>query len=281
VRAAVPLLVPPALLALVVLGRLFLRQDSFVFRPSGRLDRTPADVGLNYEEVRLGGADGARPRAWWLPAAGSEQAVVYFHGSDGNLSRELAVARFLAGLGVNALMVEYPGYGGDGRRPSERGCYRTGEAAWDFVRHRAEPDRVVLYGMSLGAAVATYLAAGRRCGGLVIHSGFTSVPDLAARLYPYLPVRIFCRTRMDNLRRIADCTAPVLMIHSEDDEHIPVGDARRLYRRAPGPKRFVAIRGSHFAGSWRHQPAVLDAWRELLGRRTGSWTAAGTEDQGA
>jgi fermentation-respiration switch protein FrsA (DUF1100 family) len=272
VRAAALLLLPPALLALVLLTRLFLRQDRIVFRPSGPAGRTPAAAGLAYEEVRIGAA----PRGWWLPAAGSEQAVVYFHGSDGNLGQELAVAGFLAALGVNALLVEYPGYGGDGGRPTERGCYAAGEAAWDFTRRRGfAADRIVLYGVSLGAAVATYLAAARPCGGLVVHSGFTSVPDLAARRYPYLPVRPFCRTRMDSLRRIGDCAAPVLVIHSEDDEHIPVTHARRLFDRAPGPKRFVAIRGSHFGAAWRHQPAVADAWRELLSRRTGSWSVAG------
>ena len=205
-RAAVPLVVS-SVLPVLILSRLFIRQNSIVFRPSAPLDRTPADCGVRYDEVRLSGSDGSRLRAWWLPAEQSEQVVVYFHGSGGNLSLELPVVRFLAALGVNALLVEYPGYGGDGGRPSERGCYLAGEAAWEFVVRRRgfAAEQVILFGMSLGAAVATYLAAGRRCGGLVIHSGFTSVPDLAARLYPYLPVRPFCRTRMDNLRRIGRC----------------------------------------------------------------------------
>jgi pimeloyl-ACP methyl ester carboxylesterase len=201
--------------------------------------------------------------------------VVYFHGSDGDLTREVPVARFLHTLGVNALLVEYPGYCGDGARPSERGCYLAADAGWEHVvRQRAvNPQQIILFGHSLGGAAATYLAARTACGGLVIHSGFTSVPDLAARVFPYLPVRPFCRTRMDSLARIGLCRAPVLMIHSADDEHVPIDNARRLYGRAPGPKRFIVLRGSHWGTPWQNQSPVLDAWRQLLGSRTASWEA--------
>src|SRR5439155_12382196 len=104
-RAAVPLVVT-SVLPVLILSRLFIRQNSIVFRPSAPLDRTPADCGVRYDEVRLSGSDGSRLRAWWLPAEQSEQVVVYFHGSDGNLTLELPVVRFLAALGVNALLVE-------------------------------------------------------------------------------------------------------------------------------------------------------------------------------
>lgn len=269
---ALLLLVPPTA-AVVLLARLFLGQQRRVFRPSGRTGRTPADSGIAYEEVRLACADGSTPRAWWVPAPGADRTVVYFHGSDGNLAHEVPVAGFARVLGVNALMVEYPGYGADGGRPSEHGCYRVADAGWDFVvRQRAvDPHRVILFGHSLGGAVAAYLAAREPCGGLVLHGGFTSVPDLAARMYPYLPVRPFCRTRLNSLERIGRCRAPVLVVHSAHDDHIPLDDALRLYRRARGPKRLVVLHGSHRGHSWRHQPAVVAAWRELIDRRTDSW----------
>jgi uncharacterized protein len=107
------------------------------------------------------------------------------------------------------------------------------------------------------------------------------VPDLAARMYPYLPVRWFCRIRMDSLERIGRCRAPVLMVHSIDDEHIPIDNVQRLYRRAPGPKRFVVLRGSHRGNSWQHQPPVLQAWCQLLDRRTTSWEISNGGDQRA
>jgi uncharacterized protein len=279
---ALLLLIPPAVLAFF-LARLFFGQGARVFRPSRQVGPTPADSGIAYEQVRLVCADGSNAPAWWVPAPRSGWTVVYFHGSDGNLTHEVPVARFLHALGVNALLVEYPGYGAGGARPSEHGCYRVAEAGWDFVvREKAsDPHRTVLFGHSLGGAVATYLASRSPCGGLVIHSGFTSVPDLAARMYPYLPVRWFCRIRMDSLERIDRCRAPVLMVHSADDEHIPIDNAQRLYRRAPGPKRFVVLRGPHRGNSWQHQPPVLQAWRQLLDRRTTSWETSDGGDQRA
>jgi pimeloyl-ACP methyl ester carboxylesterase len=284
--AAFLLLIPAVvlLLLLLALGRLFVRQDSLIFRPSRQLGRrTPADYALPYEDLHLVGRDGNRVSAWWIPSPHSHQAVVFFHGSDGNLAHEFRTARFLNSLGVSALLVEYPGYGADRSRPSEDGCYRAAEAAWDLVvDHKSfAPDQVILFGFSLGTAVATHLAAQRTCAGLVLHSGFTSVPDLAARIYPWLPVRPFCRTKMDSLRRIQRCRAPLLMIHSRDDEHIPIDNARRLYQRAPGRKRFVTLCGSHFGSSWPNQPEVIEAWRQLLTRQTASWEVGHAGDPDA
>jgi fermentation-respiration switch protein FrsA (DUF1100 family) len=269
----VVLLSIPAVVALLALGRLFLRQDSLVFRPSGRLDRTPADYALPYEDLCLVGGDGSGVSGWWIPSRPGGQTVIFFHGSEGNLAHGLPTARFLNSLGVNALLVEYPGYGADASRPSEDGCYQVAEAAWDLVVEQKSfaPGQVILFGFSLGTAVATYLAARRACAGLVLHSGFTSVPDLAARSYPWLPVRLFCRTKMNSLERIQQSRAPLLMLHSRDDEQIPIDNARRLYRRAPGRKRFVTLCGSHGGGSWPYQPGVLEAWRQLLTRQTASW----------
>jgi pimeloyl-ACP methyl ester carboxylesterase len=269
----VVLLSIPALVVAAGLVRLFLRQDSLVFRPSRPLDRTPADYALPYEDLRLAGGDGSGISGWWIPNPSSRQVVIFFHGSEGNLAHGLPTARFLHSLGVNALLVEYPGYGADASRPSEDGCYRAAEAAWELVVREKSfaPGEVILFGFSIGTAVATYLAAGRACAGLVLHSAFTSVPDLAARSYPWLPVRPFCRTKMNSLERIRQSRAPLLMIHSRDDEHIPIDNARRLYRRAPGRKRFVTLGGAHGGGSWPYQDGVLEAWRQLLTRQTASW----------
>jgi pimeloyl-ACP methyl ester carboxylesterase len=265
------------LLAAVVvpLARLFLRQDRLIFRPGPVLDRTPASIGLRYEELVLPAPDGGGVPAWWIAAGPDAPAVVYFHGSDGNITRELNAVQFLHALGVNVLLVEYDGYGGDGRRPNESGCYRTVDAAWDHllgVRGFPE-DRVILFGHSLGAAVAARGAAGRSCGGLVLESGFTSVPDLAARAYPYLPVRPFLRTRLNALESVRHSRCAVLVIHSQDDEHIPYDLGRRLYEEARTTKKLVTLRGSHFSRAWQRSAESTAAWRELLTHDFVTWAA--------
>jgi fermentation-respiration switch protein FrsA (DUF1100 family) len=123
----------------------------------------------------------------------------------------------------------------------------------------------------LGCAVGTYLTSKKKCGGLVLQSGFTSVPDMAARLYPFLPVRYFCLTQMNSLKRIAQCSCPLLLLHSTSDEHIPIAHSERVYRRAKEPKKFVRCPGSHASGAWQHSQEVRQAWEEILCGNTDDW----------
>jgi len=265
--------------AAVPLVRLFARQDRMVFRPQPGQDRSPASIGIDYTELRLAAGDDAGVAAWWVAGAEDAPVVVYFHGSAGNLTYELPVVQFLHSLGVNSLLVEYVGYDGDGQRPSEAGCYRTAEAAWEHVTlYRGfAADRVILFGHSLGAAVAAHSAIGRACAGLVLQSGFTSVGDLAAHAYPYLPVRPFVRTRMNALEAVGRCPCSVLVIHSSDDEHIPYQHGLRLYGEARTTKKLVTLRGSHFGHNWQGLPEVEAAWRELVARDFATWTSVRDE----
>jgi pimeloyl-ACP methyl ester carboxylesterase len=273
VDVALVVLVAVALAALPLV-RLFARQDRMVFRPGRVLDRRPATIGIAYEELRLPAGEGMHVTAWWVAGAEDAPVVVYLHGSAGNLTHELPVVQFLHSLGVNSLLVEYVGYDGDGRRPSEEGCYRTASAALEHVtvERGFADDRVILFGHSLGAAVAARSAAGRRCAGLVLQSGFTSVGDLAARAYPYLPVRPFVRTRLNALAAVGRCPCSVLVIHSLEDEHIPYEHGLRLFEQAPAPKKLVTLRGSHFGHSWQGLPEVQAAWHELVAQDFATWT---------
>jgi pimeloyl-ACP methyl ester carboxylesterase len=260
--------------ALFYLVRLYLRQDKLVFRPTRSTARDPSQYGFPFCDLQLALSDGSRVRSWWIPNAESNQAVIFFHGSDGNITHELPTVQFLYSLPVNVLVVEYPGYEMNGVRPSERGCYLAAEAAWHFLIQEKgfDSNRAILYGQSLGGAVATYLCASHAsCGGLVIQSGFTSVPDLAAYIYPYLPVRVFCYTRMDSLQRIAHCTCPLLIIHSQEDEHIPIQQAQRLFHHALSAKKFVTIRGLHSGFRWQLRPEIRAAWLELLRGEVQIW----------
>lgn len=252
---------------------------ALVFKPSRRDLGSPADLRMPYEDLDLTGAGGARFHAWWIPARagadGDRPAVLFLHGTRGNLGAQLPVLRFLHSLGVDLLAFDYPGYGRSPGRPSEEGCLRAAEAAWEHLRARRPGARAVLYGRSLGCALAAYLATREPCAGLVFHGGFTSVPDLAADLYPRLPVRLFCRVRLDALRWIAECRSPLLVLHGRQDRFIPLAHALRIYGRAAVPKRFVPLAGGHDDEGWMHNPAVRAALAEMLEGRAAAWPVDG------
>lgn len=247
---------------------------ALVFKPSRRDLGSPADLRLPFEDLKIPCASGW-VHGWWIPRkAGTERdapAVLFLHGTRGNLGAQLPMLRFLHSLGVDLLAFDYPGYGRSPGTPSEAGCLAAAEAAWNLLRARRPDSRVILYGRSLGCALAAFLASREPCEGLVFHGGFTSVPDLAADLHPRLPVRPFCRVRLDALGWIAGCRSPLLVLHGRQDRFIPFAHALRVYERAPVPKRFVPLAGGHDDEGWMHSPAIREALAGMLAGRAGSW----------
>jgi pimeloyl-ACP methyl ester carboxylesterase len=258
---------------LIVLGRLYFRQGKLIFRPGPILSHTPQDYKMPFEELKLLSPKGTPISAWWIPCKASDKVVIFFHGSDSNITCEIPTLWFLYSLRVNVLAVEYPGYGLDGSKASERGCYQAAWAAWNFLveTKKFSPESIILFGHSLGGAISVYLAAEKPCGGLVVQSSFTSVPDLAAKIYPYLPVRLFVHTKMNSLAKIDRIQCPLLILHSETDEHIPIEHARELFEKANPPKKFIAFYGPHFGNHWLRNPAIHRAWKELVAGETEAW----------
>jgi uncharacterized protein len=245
-----------SLLAALALGYagllllVYLLQDRLLYFPTRAIDATPADAGLAYEEVRLRAADGVELQAWFVPAADPRGTVLFFHGNAGNLSHRVPTLRFFHRLGYGTLLPSYRGYAGSGGSPSERGLYLDAEAAWRYLveERGVPPAEVVLFGRSLGGAVAAWLATEHAPGALVLESTFTSVPELAAEHYPFLPVRLLARSHFPTERRLPGVRAPVLVVHSRADEVIPFHHSRRLWEAAPEPKSFLEISGGHNEG---------------------------------
>jgi uncharacterized protein len=158
--------------------------------------------------------------------------------------------RIFHDLGLSVLIFDYRGYGRSEGRPSEQGTYLDAEAAWVHltVDREINPGNIVLFGRSLGGAVAARQAAVDTPAALILESVFTSVPDLAARYYRFIPVRLLSRFRYDTLAAVRKVSCPVLVIHSPNDEIIPYENGRRLYEAAGEPKSFLALRGSHNEG---------------------------------
>lgn len=229
---------------------LFLRQDGLVYYPDlpGRAyEATPGNYRLPYEDVTLTTSDGIRLAAWFVPAEHPRGALLYAHGNAGNISHRLDAIKLFHDLGLSVLIFDYRGYGRSSGKPGEEGTYRDAEAAWQHLtaQRGIAPGHIVVFGESLGASVAAHLAAQHRPGALILASAFTSVLDLAADLYPLLPVRWITRYRYDTLRYLQNTHAPVLVAHSREDEIIPFNHGRALYENAHEPKQFLELRGGH------------------------------------
>jgi fermentation-respiration switch protein FrsA (DUF1100 family) len=230
----------------VVLRRLVSR---FLFHPVGHArDWLPPPPGLHVEDLDLASADGTRLHAWWATPSGWQPehgALLYCHGNAGNLShRGEGIRRWLDLFGMGVLIFDYPGYGKSGGRPTEAGCYAAADAAYDWLLAAGVPgDKVLLYGGSLGGAVAIDLASRRPHRALVLVAVFSSLEDMARKLFPWLPTRWLVRDQWDNLAKIRLCTHGVFIAHGTADRVVPYEQGERLYAAAPEPRQFFPMSG--------------------------------------
>ncbi len=232
---------------LLLTGVLFFGQRSLLFHP----DRTPPDAGeLRSEGFRplpVATEDGLSLTAWHRPAVAGRPTVVLFQGNGGHLGHRILLGEPLARMGFGLVLAPYRGFGGASGQPSEDGFYRDGRAT--LAALGLAPERVALWGESLGGGVATKLAAeaaaaGHPVSGVILQASFTSVPDMAAMLYPYLPARWLVRDPFDNLSRIGSIGAPVLIAHGERDPVVPIAHGRKLFDAAKGPKQAFFVPGA-------------------------------------
>jgi hypothetical protein len=234
--------------------------------PGRKLIMTPEYAGLDFEDVRIPTADGVSLHGWFIPGE-SERVLLFFHGNAGNISHRLDSIRQFHQLGLSVLIIDYRGYGESGGRTTEAGIYRDAEAAWDYLTgaRGVQPEQVILFGRSLGASVAAWLAARRQPLALIVESSFSSVPDIGQELYPWLPVRWLSRLRHATAEYIREVRCPVLVIHSRDDEIIPFHHGQAIFDAAPEPRDFVALHGSHNDGFIRDQQTYLQGLSAFLG----------------
>jgi hypothetical protein len=244
-------------------------ERTFIYFPERRLAATPADLGLEFEDLRFRAADGTRLHGWLVPGGG-EHPLLWFHGNAGNIGDRVALLCDLhRELGVSIFILEYRGYGDSEGTPSEAGLYLDAEAALNTLAERlAIPaGRVVLFGQSLGAAVGVELASHHPPAGLILESPFTSVADMAKHHYPWLPIWPLLRSRFDSLARIASVSAPLLLIHGADDEIVPPRIGEKLFAAAPEPKQLLLIAGAgHNDAALVGRSQYFAALREFLAK---------------
>ena len=219
-------------------------EDHLLYFPLRRLDAFPADYGLRSEEISPIASDGVRLHGWWIHGGG-DRVLLLFHGNAGNVSHRLDRAKLFAErLGVDLFLVDYRGYGRSAGRPSEAGLYRDGFAIYDAALERGFPaERIVLFGESLGCAVAVEVALARPCAGVALETPFLSVPALARVHYPFVP-RFLVRSRYDTQSKIARVGSPKLLVAAALDDIAPASHARRLFELAKPPKELLVVPGA-------------------------------------
>lgn len=228
----------------------YFMQSSLVYFPTRDLEFTPSAYNLTHEDVLLDTVDGEKIHGWWVERADARGTLLFLHGNGGNLSHRLDSIRLFHDLGLSVLIIDYRGYGRSSGRPGEPGTYRDAEAAWKHLvgTRGIDPGRIVIYGESLGGAIATWLASRVGCGALFITAGFTSVADMGRHYYPYLPVRWLVRIHYPGIEHIPGARCPVLVMHSPADEIVPFDMGRRLFEAARSPKEFLELAGGHNDG---------------------------------
>lgn len=261
------LLVAGAYAALLVF--LFFSQSRLLYLPnlpSREVIATPEEVGLAYEPVTIVTEDGVSLDGWFIPARQSRGVLLFFHGNAGNISHRFDSLKIFNELGLATLILDYRGYGRSQGRPSEEGTYHDANAAWRYLteQRRIAGEDIVLFGRSLGAAIAAYLATKHTPRALIIESAFTSVPDIAAEVYPFLPARWLARFHYNTKAHLRSVSCPVLVVHSRDDDIIPFAHGRRLFTAANEPKQFLEIRGGHNDGIFVSRQSYVDGLDAFL-----------------
>jgi fermentation-respiration switch protein FrsA (DUF1100 family) len=234
------------ILALVI----YFMQSKFLYEPVREIPYSPAELGLDFEEIYFKTGDRIRLHGWFVPAANAQFTALYCHGNGGNMMYFLETVNFLNKLGVNCFVFDYRGYGSSQGKPNEDGTYLDARAAYKWLTKKKgiAPQQIILYGWSLGGSIAAYLATRVKPAGLVIESAFTSFRDIGREFYPYMPVKWFARFNYPTIDYVRKVKCPVLVIHSRNDEMIPFEFGLKIYDAANEPKQFVEIFGRHNDG---------------------------------
>jgi fermentation-respiration switch protein FrsA (DUF1100 family) len=246
--------------------------DRLIYFPIAEHDGSPAAIGLAHEDVWPVAGDGVKLHGWFVPGGEDAPGVLFLHGNAGNVSHRLDKLAVLHRLGLSVLMLDYRGYGRSEGSPDEPGLHRDAVAGYEELARRVPADRaILLYGESLGGAVATELATRREIAGLVLESTPSSILAVAKHHYPVLPVQLFLAARFDALSRVDRVTAPILVLHSTEDEIVPFTMAEAILAKAPEPKRMVRLRGGHndcfLVSSAAYEGALRDFLEQLRRER--------------
>lgn len=273
-RTVMNVLLWAAAIYCAVVALAYFAQSRLVFYPNlmGRaLSSDPTHIGLAFEDVNVTTEDGLSIHGWFIPADAPRGTVLFCHGNAGNIAHRLDSIQIFHQLRLNVLIFDYRGYGLSEGTPGEAGTYLDARAMWSHLTQErgVAPGDVILFGRSLGGAVAAELATRTTPGALVVESAFTSVPDLASKHYWFLPVRWLSRILYPTESFLSQVTVPTLIVHSREDEIVPFEHGQALYRAAGERKSMLEIRGNHNDGFVLSREAYTQGLDGFIDRHMG------------
>ncbi len=260
----------PVVLYAIVCFVAWFFQDRLVWYPGPPPTLTPAAIGAQFDDLELVTRDGATLHAWYVKAEHPRGAVLICHGNAGSIEDRLPLAQTFRLLGYDVLLFDYRQYGKSRGTLSEEGTYLDGEAALDLLAARGfDAAHTVIYGESMGGAIAIELAQRRPPAALIVEDTFTALADVGAEVYPWLPVRWISRTRYDSIAKIPNVRVPFLVAHSPEDGLVPFAHGERLFAAHPGPKQFLRTQGGHNGGGFLQRSEWVDEVARFLREHVG------------
>jgi len=225
-------------------------ESNLLFFPERDLETSPDQFGIVYGKVQIPSTDSVRLVCWLIPSADTSTLwVLYLHGNAGNIAKRGYVEHLsqLHKLGLNILAVDYRGYGESSGKPTEQGLYDDARSGFEYLRsmQHVPAERIIVYGYSIGSAVAVDLVSKVPAAGLIVEGSFTSISDVGQRHYPYIPVKLMAGKLFAADEKVRAIAVPKLFIHARDDRTIPIEFGRKLFEVAPEPKTFLEVRGGH------------------------------------
>lgn len=242
-------------------------QSKMLYHPSRSMESPGRD--LTVQDVWMTSTNGTRIHGWWILHPQATKTLLFCHGNAGNLSHRIGMIReWHRRFHMNVMIFDYQGYGRSEGSPTEQGTYDDARAAWDYIRHvqQIKPQQIVILGRSLGGSIAAQLATQVKPAALILDSPFSSFVDVAQAHFSWLPVRWIARFRYTTTAYLKQRTCPLLVIHSPDDEVIPITLGRRCFEQAPEPKHFLQIQGNHNDGFYISMSAYFQGVQAFFQR---------------